>query len=135
LAWLNAAPKPDRDERVKGKPPEPVSRLKQMLAANAPPAMPDTSAAWMIDWLMEIGPAEAAGMGLAPISWASIDKWADRTGTPLTSWQALTLRRLSSEYISFGHHAEKMACPPPWEGVLPSLRAVNERAIDSMFGD
>lgn len=99
------------------------------------PEMPPQSAPHIVGYLMEVGPAEAAGMGVAPVSWQAIDAWQRRTAIVLPPWQALLLRRLSAEYVAESRRAEKPDCPPPWlrPGTAESRAAVDAK-IRAFFG-
>lgn len=68
----------------------------------------------MIDWWQEVGPVAFTGMGEAPISFVEIDVWAHLRRITITPWEALTLRELSTEYISMQHKAKKPECPAPY---------------------
>ena len=110
-------PKPP--ERRKGrKQPEDegprLSRLQQLREDGIDPDLPPLRAAHIVDWLMQIGPVEAAGMGQAPISWQSIQGWQQLTGIPLEPGQAKLLRRLSTDYLVENRAAEDPDRPPPW---------------------
>lgn len=97
------------------------------------PQMPPNPAPHIIQRLLEIGLAEAAGMGTGPVSWQAIDAWANRTGIILSPWEARLIRSLSVAYVAEGRVAESETCPPPWraevserekEVELARLRAV-----------
>lgn len=76
--------------------------------------MPPNPAPHITERLIEIGLTEAAGMGVGPISWPTIDAWQRVTGVRLAPWVARLIRRLSTEYVAFSHAAESENCPPPW---------------------
>ena len=76
VAWLTAIPRVKDSKGLEQKLP---ARIEPYKALKADPPLPDVTAKHVFDWLMEIGPAEAAGMGQAPISWREIDAWAART--------------------------------------------------------
>jgi hypothetical protein len=91
------------------------SRLDEMRDSGILPAIPATSAPHIVEWLLEIGPGEAAGMGLAPLGWGQIDAWCSRTGIDLPPWQFRLLRRLSAAYVTESRRAEDPNAPPPWQ--------------------
>lgn len=115
MAWLNATPKPD--ESTKRASPVAAgegSRLDQYKRQKIDPPMPPNPAPHIIDRLVEIGLNEAAGMGVGPISWLSIDAWQRLTATYLSPWEAKLIRALSVEYVAESRRAESETCPPPW---------------------
>jgi hypothetical protein len=83
----------------------------------------------MVEWLMEMGPTEPAGMGMATISWATIGYWEKATGVELNPWQAKLMRRLSGDWFRQSEEARKMDCPAPYqsrESVQANRKAVND---------
>jgi len=79
------------------------------------PEMPPVDAAdYLIEYLFEIGPTVAAGMGAGPITHVEMCAWVDLTGIELCPWEVRFLRRLSREYLSEFHEAEKTDRLPPW---------------------
>lgn len=76
--------------------------------------MPPNPAPWILGWLIEIGLTEPAGMGVAPLGWATIDAWCNRTGIDLSPWEARLIRQLSTDYVVMSRTAESETCSPPW---------------------
>jgi len=116
MAWLNAVPLPPEgskaaDPRFKR---ERVTRRAKMKADGIPITMPPCSADSVVKNLMELGQTEAAGMGLAPLSWSAIDAWQRATGIDLPPWELRLLRHLSIQYLAESRQAESENCPPPW---------------------
>lgn len=89
------------------------SRIARLKEAGKPVLLPDNPAPFLTDWLIEAGPMVPAGMGLSALSWRDIAAWAEATGRCLEPWQALMVRRLSSEYVSAFHRAGEAGCPSP----------------------
>jgi len=125
MAWLHATPKPDadsargRNEATHVK----LSRLEAFRREKIEPPMPPNPAPHIVERLLEMGMSQAAGMGVAPLSWAEIVAWQVATMVRLAPWEARLIRRLSSAYIAEGRAAESENCPPPWyDG--PSQRAI-----------
>lgn len=116
MAWLNATPKPDeRTKRAKNSEGRPtISRLEQMKRDKIPLQMPPNPAPHIVDRLVEVGLSEAAGMGIAPLSWQSLNAWQLATGVVLAPWEARLIRRLSVEYVAEGRRAESENAPAPW---------------------
>ncbi len=117
MAWLNAVPRPPEGaSRARSNVSAPtLSRAAQMKANGVKnPLMPPNPLPHIIDRLLEIGLSEAAGMGIGPVSWLTIDAWCRRTGVDLLPWETRLLRRLSIEYVAEQRRAESENCPPPW---------------------
>lgn len=137
MAWLAATPKPDpRSRRGKVAEPEtPISRLDRMQRLGIDPPMPPNPAPHIIARLIEIGLTEAAGMGIVPIGWQTIDAWCRRTGSDLDPWEARMLRRLSVEYVAENRRAESENCPPPWRAEVTQREIEVEHAqLEALLG-
>lgn len=138
LAYLSAVPRqPERKNRSladTSAEEKPISRLKRMEADGVTPDMPPVSAPFLIGWLMEIGPVEAAGMDRAPISWATMRAWEQIAGISLEPWQARLLRRLSADYLSENRAAEDPDAVAPWGGVAEDQRAAVDAKLRAAFG-
>ena len=81
---------------------------------------PIISGEYLIGYLYELGPTVAAGMGAGPITHQDMLAWQINTGVRLAPWEARFLRRLSVEYLSESHKAEKLGAQPPW--ALPDAK-------------
>jgi hypothetical protein len=88
--------------------------MDRMKRDNIDPQMPPISAPHIVNWLVEIGLSEAAGMGAGPIGWQTINAWCNRTGIDLQPWESRLIRSLSVAYVAEGRTAESENCPPPW---------------------
>lgn len=128
MAWLNATPKPPTgSERAKALGDKKLpTRIEAMRAQNEVPRMPPNPAPHIIDRLIEIGLTEAAGMGIAPLSWCEIDAWCRRTCVAVTPWEARLIRSLSIAYVAEARAAESENASPPWR-TEPTER---ERAME-----
>jgi hypothetical protein len=69
---------------------------------------------YLIDYLLQVGPAISSGMGLAVISFTELQAWQACAGIVLQPWEGQILRRLSADYITESVRAEKPDCPPPY---------------------
>jgi hypothetical protein len=116
MAWLNATPEVElRKGETKR---ETKSRQQVLLAGDIEPEMPDLAwGKYLIDYLLEVGPVMAAGMGSGPITFTEIRSWRKELGLRLSPWEVRTLRRLSLEYNSESQLATKPDRDPPF----PSL--------------
>ena len=116
LAWLHAAPRPPANAKRPARPdaPPPESRLERMKRAGSQPQMPPNPMPHIIERLFEIGLTEAVGMGVGPISWATINAWQQAVMVTLPPWEARLLRRLSADYVAENRLAEDEGRPPPW---------------------
>ncbi len=92
------------------------------------PQMPANPLPHLVDWLVEMGLSEAAGMGVAPLSWRTIDAWCARTGIDLAPWEARLIRSLSSSYVAMGRVAEDETCAPPWRMLVAQQERDSEMA-------
>jgi len=132
LGWLNAIPKPD--EGSKDKRPE-ISRLDAMKKSKIPILMPPNPVPIITDQLIELGLTEAAGMGLAPLSWTTIDAWQRVTGVRLSPGTARLIRHLSAEYVAERRRAESEHCPAPWLAeVSEREREVEQAGLEALLG-
>lgn len=97
LGWLHATPEPTKASRGE---PDQRSRMQRLKDAGAQPELPEVSAGYLLDYLMEIGPAASGGMGPVPVTHGEIRSWQENTGIELSPWEARLLRSLSREYVS-----------------------------------
>lgn len=93
--------------------------------------MPECDAIYLVEYLFEIGPAMAAGMGEGPISHAELQAWQNNTGIDLDAWESRTLKRLSVEYLIESRKAKELDCPAPWIDA-PYVVAAPTRKAESM---
>ena len=70
--------------------------------------------AYLVEFLMEIGPAGSGFSGPVPISWAEINAWREATGTILTGQELVTLRELSKAYVAQYYDSTDRNCPAPY---------------------
>jgi hypothetical protein len=106
-----------------GQQPE-TSRLQRMRRTRGDegytPSMPPAgAAAYLLDYLFEVGPTMAAGAGEAELSHQEIESWARLRRIELTPWEARTLRRLSRDYLAEKHAAEDPRARAPWTSQNP----------------
>lgn len=136
MAWLHATPKPDeRSRRAKTEQGPAISRLDRMKADGVSPQMPPNPAPHIVERLIEIGLTEAAGMGVGPLSWLSINEWQRAACVRLDPWEAKLIRRLSIEYVAEGRRAEKETCPPPWHReVTQREREIEQKRLQAVLG-
>ena len=86
-------------------------------------------------WLIEIGLCEAAGMGMVPVAWSTIEAWQRLTGVSLSPWEAKLLHHLSTEYLAEGRRAESENCPAPWRsGVTQTEREIEQARLEMVLG-
>ena len=75
--------------------------------------MPQVDAEYLLGYLWEIGPTLSAGGYPTPITHEEILAWTELTGIELEPWEVRAIRRLSGEYLSESHRAEKPDCQAP----------------------
>ena len=110
---------PEKDEKDKSK-ALPRSRLEQLRRDKQDddyePEMPPLDrAAYLVRYLFEIGPVQAAGMGSAPVSHGEIESWMHLTRVQLQPWEARLIRRLSLAFVNESGKAQRRDCASPWQ--------------------
>ncbi|WP_242183216.1 hypothetical protein [Sphingomonas sp. CARO-RG-8B-R24-01] len=112
-----------------------LSRIDQMKRDRIPVQMPPNPAQHLVQYLVEMGMSEAAGMGMVPLSWREINAWCDRTRVDLAPWEARLIRRMSTEYLAEGRRAESENCPPPWKAEVTQRELDVEQArLEMLLG-
>ncbi|MFA7278908.1 MAG: hypothetical protein WC100_02325 [Sterolibacterium sp.] len=106
----------------------PESTVEALRETYMPEMPPLEEGSYLVGYLLELGPVHASGMGQGPISHESILAWQALTGIELEPWEARLLRRLSCDYLSESHRAQKLGCEPPWkiEGVKREQTALQQ---------
>lgn len=132
MAWLHTAPISTEKRSLDSA--EPISRLAKMEKDGIIPMFPPNSAPHLVNYLMEIGPVEAAGMDGAPIGWATMRHWQHQMAIELQPWEARLIRRLSAEYLTQSIKARKPDCPAPWGQMTDDDRDAISAKIRSVFG-
>lgn len=85
-------------------------------------------------YLWEVGPALPGASGPEPLTHLEIRAWQDNTGNELTCWEALTLRRLSIEYIAEFEAAKTPNRLPPFSARVTEIgRAALAKKIENQF--
>ena len=82
--------------------------------------------------ITELGYCTSAGFGQAVLSYQEIYSWSCLTGTAVTAWEAVTLRRLSRAYCEQVARSKVAACPPPWTPVVEPTPELRDK-VDSFF--
>jgi hypothetical protein len=112
-----------------------VSRMAEMKARKLPVQMPPSPAYHLVEYFIEMGMSEAAGMGMVPLSWREINAWCDRTRINLAPWEARLIRRLSTEYLAESRRAESENAPPPWQAKITQREIdVEQAALEALLG-
>lgn len=109
-AWLACTPEKENQSRY-----EKYSSIDSPLA-ELPPV---DYAAYLIDYLMEVGPVMSGAMGPTPITFGEIHAWASVTGTIINAWDARMLRYLSRCYVNEFQDAKDRNRPAPWIDSMP----------------
>jgi len=119
LAWLDALVEesPTRTRSRLARYQEEASRGYRPHQLEMPPV---EYGGYLLQYLMEVGPATSNGFGPGVISWQELQAWEHMTGVILTSWEATTLRMLSGHYVSQHAKSSDPMCPAPYvpEGVV-----------------
>lgn len=77
---------------------------------------------YLIGYLQELGYTRSSGMGPCPLDYSEVKAWQEVTHTPLNHWEALAIRRLSSEFVGALHSAEDPNAPSPYLGDIEKRR-------------
>ena len=132
LGWLTAIP---RSKGHDGKEQRHPSRLDTFRAGGVEPALPELTTPYMVDMLLEAGPAGHGAMGPTPLTWGEIGEWQRQTFQCLLAWEVRTLRAMSVAYLAEPHAAEAVDQPPPWRAIAaPVDREANERQLRAVLG-
>lgn len=137
MAWLHAVPRPPEGSRraeiaAKGDQEPKLSRLDRLKKDGVQPELPPNPLPHVVNRLIEISLAEAAGMGIGPVSWLMIHAWQQVTGIELGPWEGRIIRRLSLAYVAEGRKAESENCPPPFHTQVTEREKVTELATLQM---
>jgi hypothetical protein len=106
-----------------------ISRLAVSRKVHGEDYQPDVpplkTGEYLIGYLFEVGPTMAAGGYPGPITNTELVSWCELTGIQLAPWESRMLRRLSHEYLSETHRAEKFGAQAPWrpDGAKPEVTA------------
>lgn len=109
LAWLHTAPDPGEGEKAGSRPP----RIREWQRLGKKPPLPPCRAKHLVDYLFEVGPDMATGMGSTVLGWQEISAWQASACVPLTAWEAKLLRRLSAAYVRERYDARDPSWPMP----------------------
>jgi hypothetical protein len=139
LAWLNAVPKPaegtNRAKMANSAAAPTVSRMAEMKAKKLPVQMPPSPAYHLVEYFIEMGMSEAAGMGMVPLSWREINAWCDATRINLAPWERRLIRKLSTEYLAESRRAQSENCPSPWRAEVTQRELDVEQArLEMLLG-
>lgn len=69
---------------------------------------------YLLKCFMEVGPAMRGDSGAMPVSFQEINAWSQATSTPLTPWEANTIRKLSDDYVVQLIKSRDRYCPAPY---------------------
>lgn len=96
--------------------------------------MPDVGLTYLLDIFTAVGPVEAAGMGVQPVSEETIGWWQRNRGIRLTPWEVDVVRGLSRVWLAQSHDSEDPACPPPFSAAPAAETRVKVAAqIDQLL--
>lgn len=80
-----------------------------------PELPPIEAGAYLVGYLLDVGPTVSGAMGAGPVTSKELMAWCEETGIRLQPWEAQFIRRLSGEYLTELHRAEKRDCDAPWK--------------------
>ena len=124
MAWLHATPEGAKKSRM--------TALKAMDENHSSLQMPDIesehSAGYLVGLLQEAGLMSSTGMGPVPLSWHEIKCWMEVTGLQLNTWERLTVKALSDEYVSELVQATARDRPMPYS-TIPVEEEIDRTAV------
>lgn len=114
-------------------PPPPEPRRKTLPDGSPHLGYPPLIAyAYLLDWLDEAGWCEWTDGVAGALSWVELHAWAEMTVTPVTTWEALTLHRLSAVYAAGANAAREPSCEPIWPDPQDIGEAEKDRRRNSL---
>jgi hypothetical protein len=84
---------------------------------------------YLLDYLFEMGPTMAAGMGSGPLTFMEMEAWQRTVGIDLSPLEVRLLRRLSNEYLGESYAATKRDRPAPY-GTAPVSQKARQKEVD-----
>lgn len=99
-------------------------RNRKGLDSPLPPI--DREAAYLLSYLLEVGPVTSSGMGSSALTFVELQAWQTQAGLDLQPWEVTTLRHLSRVYAAESSRAASPAAQPLW---IPEIE-VNRKAVD-----
>jgi len=70
---------------------------------------------YLFEAFIELGCAQAVGMGVGPLSWVEITSFATATATISEPWEFRAIRRMSECYLAEYENGKKPLVIPPAE--------------------
>lgn len=131
---MHAVPKAASSKSIARKPGEQVSRLAQIKKAGGTVALPDAGLEYLVTMLVEAGPTMMSGMGPAPLTHGELRAYQENQAIRLSPWEALTLRRLSLEWLVEGEAAKDPDRQPPYTRISVAAREMVKRKLDEALG-
>ena len=87
---------------------------------------------YLLSHWFELGLTATSGMGLCPLSFQEIKAFSQCIGVELLSWESVTLRRMSVEYLTQLSAGETPECLPPYGDPVNQFdREIVEKKISS----
>lgn len=127
-AWLNAVPevKQQQGKQSTQKRVAPKSRRESLTSIGIEPDMPPLEwGAYLVEYLFELGPTMAAGMGASPLMPSELHAAQQLLGIQFQPGEARLLLRLSRDYLAESHRATEHNCEPPWDdGIVRNIDAM-----------
>lgn len=109
------------------------SRLELLLANEGTPLFPEVARGeYLLAHWFELGLTATSGMGLCPLSFQEIKAFSQCIEVELLSWESVTLRRMSVEYLIQLSAGETPECLPPYGDPVNQFdREIVEKKISS----
>lgn len=112
-------------------------RIRRMKDDGDEPELPPIEAgAYIVDLLMEIGPAHEGMAGPVPITYRDLAAYEGVTGVPLDGFEARILRVLSIAWCAGINESRAHNAPPPYIAApTEASRARVAQRLKAAFGD
>ena len=111
------------------------SRLDLLQSNGGTPLFPEVARGqYLLAHWFDLGLTATSGMGLCPLSFQEIKAFSQCLGVELLSWESVTLRRMSVEYLMLLSAGETPECLPPYGDPVNQFdREIVEKKISSAF--
>lgn len=109
------------------------SRLRTLIEKGRRPQLPPVRLQYLLDILMEIGPASPGAMGSVPVSEVEVLAWQINRRRFLQPWEIEFVRRASAAFVGVNAAAADPDFAAPYRGTLTREEASSMTA--SLFAD
>lgn len=115
VAWWKAVPVDPEQRASKDRKSRLKARQEDDQSFEMPLPMHEPEFGYLLAALFDAGPLSPSGMSASTLTWGDIEVWERGTGWDLHPWERKVMRRLSSDYSTESHMAEKPKHPCPYQ--------------------